>query len=77
MVDIVELRKSDFWRKKIRKLVTYRDTDKSGFISRNDFELVVKKYKKSAKLSSPEKVELFSNNMLSFCDKVGLIDESG
>ena len=75
MVDIVELRKSDFWKKKIRKIVAYRDADKNGLISRKDFKIIVERFKNNAK-STPDKVELFSKNMLTFCDKVGLVDDS-
>ena len=48
MVDVVELKKSEFWKKKFRKAVETRDTDKIGSITRSNFELVVERYKKSA-----------------------------
>ena len=56
MVDIVELHKSEFWRKKIRKAVMARDVNNSGTISRKDFEIIVAGYKKIA--TSEEKFEL-------------------
>ena len=46
MVDFVELRKSEFWRKKFRKAVETRDADKNGYISRSDFQLVLERYQK-------------------------------
>ena len=37
MVDVVELKTSELWRKKFRRAVEVRDTDKNGSISRSDF----------------------------------------
>ena len=74
MVDIVELRKSEFWRKKIRKAVVARDANNSGTISRKDFEIIVADYKKIA--TNEEKFELVKKSFLSFCDKVGLVNDS-
>ena len=49
MVDVAELKKSDFFRKKtFRRAVEIRDVDKNGVITRSDFELVVERYMKSA-----------------------------
>ena len=74
MVDIAELRKSEFWRKKFRRAVETRDVDKNGFISRSDFELVLEHYKKTA--DTKEKYEALSQIMFSFCDNIGLVDDS-
>ena len=48
MVDIGELKKSEFWNKKIRRAVETHDADKNGSITRSDFEFVVERYKMSA-----------------------------
>ena len=74
--NIEELRKSEFWKKKFRKAVVTRDTNKNGSISRGDFEIVFERYKKTAK-SSPEKLNSLSKAMFSFCDKLGLVAGSG
>ena len=73
MADFVELRKSEFWKKKFRRAVESRDTDKNGSITRSDFELVVERYKKSAG-GTTDKIEKLSKVMSSFCDKIGLGD---
>ena len=73
MVDVAELKKSEFWKKKFRKAVESRDTDKNGSITRSDFELVVESYKKSAG-GTTDKIEKLSKLMSSFCDKLGLSD---
>ena len=73
MVDVVELKKSEFWKKKFRRAVETRDTDKNGSITRSDFDLVVERYKKSAG-GTTDKIEKLSKVMSSFCDKLGLGD---
>ena len=75
MVDFVELRKSEFWRKKFRKAVETRDADKNGYISRSDFQLVLERYQKLSETTA-EKCEALSNFLLTFCDNVGLADAS-
>jgi Ca2+-binding EF-hand superfamily protein len=73
MVDIDKLSKSDFWKKKVQRAVVTRDTDKSGFISRKDFVLVVERYRKLAN-STEEKLKALLETMLRMCDKMGLND---
>ena len=73
-MDSAELRKSYFWKKKIRKAVISRDADKNGFISRGDFELVLERYKKLTEMPA-EKFQLLSKALQHFCDNLGLIDE--
>ena len=73
MVDIVELKKSEFWKKKFRRAVESRDADKNGSITRSDFELVVERYKKSAG-GTTDKIEKMSKAMSTLCDEVGLGD---
>ena len=56
MAELSKLRKSEFWRKKFRRAVEVRDTDKSGYISRADFELILERYRK-LDTSTPEHLE--------------------
>ena len=46
MVDIAELCKSEFWNKKLERPVETCDADKSGTLTRSDFQLVVSRYEK-------------------------------
>ena len=75
MVDVVELKKSEFWRKKFRRAVEVRDTDKNGSISRSDFEMLVEHYKKNAGATT-DKIHTISKIISTFCDKVGLVDHN-
>ena len=74
-MDSAELQKSDFWKKKFRKAIISRDANKSGSLSRGDFELVLERYKKLTKMPA-EKFQLLSKIMIGFCDDVGLSDDS-
>ena len=71
----MKLQESDFWRRKFRKAVITRDTNKSGSLSRYDFEVIVQRYKNTAE-SPTEKIEALSKSMFSFCDELGLVDGS-
>ena len=73
--DYSGLRKSEFWRKKFARAVQVRDTDKSGDISRADFELVVTRYQQLGS-STPQHLANVSKLMMSSCDAIGLTDES-
>ena len=57
--DFSKLRESEFWNKKIDRVVRVRDTDKSGDISRADLVLVLERYKKLG-TSTPEHLEILS-----------------
>ena len=52
-----------------------RDADKNGVLTRSDFDLVVKRYKQSAG-GTTEKIETMSKMMNTFCDQLGLVDDS-
>ncbi|CAI8021639.1 Sarcoplasmic calcium-binding protein [Geodia barretti] len=73
MVDVVALRNSDFWKKKFAKACLMNDTNKSGTITRSDFELMIEKYQHTTERA---KFESFSKNLLHFCDLCGLTDAS-
>ena len=46
MADFSKLRESDIWRRKARRGAEAHDSNKSGDITRADFELVVNRYQK-------------------------------
>ena len=73
--DFSKLRESEFWNKKMDRVVRVHDTDKSGDISRADFVLVVERYKKLG-TSTPEHLELMSKTQSAALDRFGLTDES-
>ena len=75
MADLSKLRENDFWRRKFRRAVGVRDTDKSGDISRADFQLVIDRYGKLGTVS-PQQLEKMSKSLLTFCDRLGLKDET-
>ena len=75
MVDIVELQKSEFWKKKIRRAVETGDVNKSNSITRSDFFLIVEHYKKHSGATA-EKIEELSKIFSTFCDMNGLVDDT-
>ena len=75
MVDVSALGKSELWKKKIRKAVISRDANKDGFISREDFELVLERYRKVGS-SKEEHLETLTKSLFSLCGITGLNDAS-
>ena len=75
MADLSKLRENDFWRRKFRRAVEVRDTDKSGDISRANFQLVIDRYGKLGTVS-PQQLEKISKSLLTLCDMLGLTDET-
>ena len=73
--DFSKLRESEFWNKKIDRVVRVRDTDKSGDISRADLVLIVERYKKLG-TSTPEHLEMLSMTQSAALDRWNLSDES-
>ena len=73
MADIVEFQKNPFWKKKFDKAIALRDADKSGKISRRDFEIMVLRYKQF-ETTRPDKWEKLSKLFLQHCDDIGLSD---
>ena len=51
MTSFNELKSNDFWMKKIHRCLETMDTNKDGYISRADFEVMVQRYKD---LGAPE-----------------------
>ena len=74
MADLSTLRENDFWRRKFSRAVEVRDTDKSGDISRADFQLVIDRYGKLGTVSQ-QQLEKMSKSLLTFCDRLGLKDK--
>ena len=73
MADISPLSKSEFWKKKIRKAVVSSDTNKDGHISREDFQIVLERYKK-VESSKEEHLEKLSKRIFRLCDITGMKD---
>ena len=74
-VDFSALWQNQFWKKKFRKAVLVRDTNKDGCISRADFELMVDHCKKLDS-STPKHLDKFTQYVQMFCTSFGLVDES-
>ena len=73
--DVSKLCESKFWNQKIDRFVRVQDTDKSGDISRADFELVDERYRKLC-TSNPQKVDMYVKQHSEVLDRLKLADES-
>ena len=73
--DFSKLRKSEFWMKKMDRFVRVQDTDKSGDISRADFDLILERYKKLGN-SNPKHLEMYSKHHDDVLCRLNLPDES-
>ena len=69
------LRENEFYARKLRQFVRVTDTDKDGYISRHDFDLVVERYKQLG-VCSPQHLEKISASMASILDLMGITDPS-
>ena len=69
-----DLRKNDFFKKKIRRTVEVFDTNKNGRITLADYELVVKNYKDLG--ISEKHLEVVKKVMKQLSDVMGLTDHS-
>ena len=74
MANNAELGKSEFWKRKFRQRTVMRDVNKTGTLSRSDFEAIVEGYRKT--YGDSEKVKKLSEHILNHCDRIGLIDDS-
>ena len=74
-VNVDKLRENEFWRKKIYQAVKARDVDKNGYLSRADFELTLNRYKQLPS-TTPQLLENLTKMMESFCNGLGLKDDS-
>ena len=41
----MDLKTNEFWVRKLNRALEYRDTDKDGFITRSDFDIIIERYK--------------------------------
>ena len=73
--DFSKLRESEFWNKKIDRMIRVRDTDKSGDISRSDFVIIVERYKKLC-ASTPKHLELLAKTQSDALNRLNLTDDS-
>ena len=73
--DFSKLRESEFWNKKLDRFVRVQDTDKSGYISRADFDLILERYKKLG-TSSSKQFEMYSKYHEDGLIRLGLSDQS-
>ena len=74
-VDFLNLPKSEFWNKKFDRAVQVRNTRKTGYISRADFDLVVKRYKEDHH-ANQEHIELLKQFVNKSLESLGLTDEA-
>ena len=72
--DAEKMVKSDFIRKKHFRSYLCRDTNKDGFLSRSDYDLVIQTHKD---MRTPnEKVQQLKKVLDGMCDSIGLTDNS-
>lgn len=69
-----ELMKNEFWQKKGAAAFKVRDVNKDGFISREDYTIMIKRYKEmGVSEENLKKIEEYFNKL---CMSLGLKDES-
>ena len=73
--DFSKLRKNEFWMKKMDRVLRVHDTNKSGDISRADFDLILERYKKLG-TSNPEHLEMYSKYHADILSRLNLPHES-
>ena len=74
MANIAELGNSEFWKRKFHQRTLMRHVNKSGTLSRSDFEAMVEGFRKIH--GNSEKVKRHSEQLFRHCDKIGLVDDS-
>ena len=75
MADFAQLRRNDFWQRKFRRTVEVHDIIKCGSMSREDFEVVVNRYRKLDTATS-QHAENLSQSLLHFADVMGFTNPS-
>ena len=68
------LEKSEFWKRKFHQQTLMMDVDRSGTLSRSDFEAMVEGFRKN--YGNSDKVKKMSLQLLRHCKKIGFIDDS-
>ena len=69
------LRENEFYARKLRQFVRVTDTDKDGYISRHDFDLVIERYKQLG-VCSPQHLEILTASLTNILDLIGITDAS-
>ena len=72
-INLEELAKNEFWLRKLRSWARTRDTNKDGFLSKDDFHLVVERYREMG-VSEAHLKKLEKNHNL-LCATLGIVDE--
>ncbi len=73
-VNLEELAKNDFWQRKLQTEARVRDTTKDGFVSKEDYNLVIRRYK-DMNISEEHLKKLEKNHNL-LCMALGIVDDS-
>ena len=77
MSSLAELRKNDFWKRKVHRAVEVRDRNKNGFIERSDFQMVIQRYKDlPAGTVTEEHIKALTESLMVSCDLFGLTDDT-
>ena len=69
------LRENEFYARKLRQFVRVTDTDKDGYISRHDFDLVIERYKQLG-VCSLQHLEKLTASLTNILDLIGITDAS-
>ena len=70
-IDFDHLRNNPIWRKKLTKFVEFTDTDKDGYVSRADYDLMVTRYK-DLPLTDPSHAEVMAKVNETWITLIGL-----
>lgn len=71
MASSFPFKENEFWNKKFRHHLKYRDVNSDGFIERDDFFIVVDRYQKMG--ASEEAVKKLRESGENLCDALGLV----
>ena len=67
-----ELKKNEFWQKKMLKVAKVRDVDGDGSITKADYDLILQRYKD---MGTPEKhLKMLEKIVGEFCKALGIAD---
>ena len=75
MAHFSKFQANDFWPKKFRRQIEVHVTNKSGDISRADFEVVVDRYRQLG-TASEQFLEKLTKSLMKFADMHGITDAS-
>ena len=73
-INLEELAKNEFWLRKLRTESRTRDTNKDGFLSKDDFRLVIERYKEFC--VSEAHLKKLEKNYDLLCATLGIADDS-